>query len=270
MREHAARAGFLVDLLAGVELHVVGQERVGRIDRVGAADARDLGVAVEEDLLEVVGEHQVLDRLRLADERRVPARLADRLALRDERLDRRALAQEVGVHVHHELALQRVGARLGELQIRRLALLHRVQRRRAPGVGLVHRDERRRHAGGGLEERAAAHAVPLRELRAERLHARLELALLRRSAAPGMNSSLDSDCTGIGDGNRLSAPAQALRVPRGQHAHRVGSFADRRAPRTLGVPASTRRHPTPTAAKLSAPHERARQACGSHRSRTCG
>ena len=179
VREHPARAGFLVQLLARVELHLVGEEGELLVHRVGAADARDLGVAVEEDLLHVVREHQVVDGLRLAHQRRVPARLAHRLALRDEGADRRAFAQEVRVHVHHELVLQVVGASLRDVEVGWLAFQHFVNRLPALGVDFVHRREGRGHAAGGLEELAPAHAVLLRHARADVLHAHFEFLLLR-------------------------------------------------------------------------------------------
>ena len=88
---------------------------------------RHLGVAVEEDLLEVVRELQILDGLRLAGERRVPARLADRLALAHEAGDARVVAQEVGVHVHDELVGQRLGALARHLRDRRLGAARAVR-----------------------------------------------------------------------------------------------------------------------------------------------
>ena len=112
VRHHALGAGLLVDPLARGNRHLVGQEPVLRNVGGRARDQRDLGVAVEEDLLEVVVPLQVLDGLRLVDQRRVPAGLADRLALAHEGLDARVVAQEMRVHVHDELVFERVGALL--------------------------------------------------------------------------------------------------------------------------------------------------------------
>ena len=53
VREHAFGACLLVHLLARFEFHLVGEERVLLVHRIGTADAGDLGVAVEEDFLEV-------------------------------------------------------------------------------------------------------------------------------------------------------------------------------------------------------------------------
>src|SRR5690242_18823037 len=60
-----------------------------------AADQRDLGIAVEEDLLEVVVELQVLEGLRLAGQPRVPARPAHRLAHAREAGQARIVLEEV-------------------------------------------------------------------------------------------------------------------------------------------------------------------------------
>ncbi len=139
-----------------------------------ARDQRDLGVAVEEDLLEIVVELEVLDRLRLADQLGIPARFADRLALAHEGLDAGVVTQEVGVHVHDELVFERIGALLRHRRGRGLGLAHFEDR----SVDLVHRHEARRHAGGGLEKFAAAQALMLAQLVAHGEEARFHFLLL--------------------------------------------------------------------------------------------
>ena len=67
---------------ARLDLHLVGEEPVLAALSDGAPlMQRDLGVAVEKDLLEVVRELEIVDRLLFPGQRRVPSRLADRLAL---------------------------------------------------------------------------------------------------------------------------------------------------------------------------------------------
>ena len=77
------------------------------------AEQRDLGVRVEKHLLLVVVEFQILDGLLVIVEFLVPAGLADLLAHLDEGHDAGVVAQEMGVHVHDELVLERAGALLG-------------------------------------------------------------------------------------------------------------------------------------------------------------
>ena len=160
VREHAPRAGFPVHLVARLDRHLVGEEPVTRDVRRRRRDQRDLGVAVEIDFLEVVVELQVLEGLRLADQRRIPSGLADSLARADEILQPRVVTQEVCVHVHDELVFERVGALL------------RHRRRRGLGAArvencaerVVQRDEARRHAGRALEELPSAEALLAAEL----------------------------------------------------------------------------------------------------------
>ena len=103
----------------------------------------------------------------------VPAGLADRLAHLDEAHDAGVVAQEVGVHVHDELVLERVGALLGHRGRRGFRLGDIEQR----PVDLVHRDEGRGHAGGGLEEPAAVQALLAAEIVGHRQQPGLDLAL---------------------------------------------------------------------------------------------
>ena len=171
--EHPARAGLVVDLLARVGHLLVGQEPV-LLDVGGRRrDQRDLGVAVEEHLLVVVVELQILDGLLVVAELLVPAGLADRLAHVDEGHDAGVVAQEMRVHVHDELVLERVGALLRHRRRRGFGLAHVEQR----PVDLVHRDERRGHAGRGLEEPAAVETLLAAEIVGHRQQPRLDLAL---------------------------------------------------------------------------------------------
>ena len=176
VREHAPGAGKPVHVGPRLRLHLVGEEPVLRHFRGSAADAGHLGIAVEIDLLEVVREHQIVDRLLLLPQRRIPSRLAHRVALVDEGLDPRSRPEEVRVHVHDELLGELLRPRIGVLGGGRLRLGHAEE---AP-VGAVHGEERRRHSRGRLEEATPAHAEMGRGLGAHRLHSRFELALLGR------------------------------------------------------------------------------------------
>ena len=173
----AARAARgVVDLLAGVELHLVGEEPIGRLVGRRAADQRDLGVAVEEDLLEPVGVFQAVEALLGGVERRVPAGAADRAAHLHEAHVAGVVAQEMGVDVHDELVAERGGAGLGALRLLRLGAGDAED----GAVDLVHRQEGGGHAGGGGKE-AAARAVLLgADLVGHGLDAGFHLALLRR------------------------------------------------------------------------------------------
>ncbi len=84
--EHPAGAGFLALTLARASafISLVRNQSCG-MSEGEPGDESDLGVAVEIDLLEVVGELKILDGLGLADQRRIPPRLADPLALRARR-----------------------------------------------------------------------------------------------------------------------------------------------------------------------------------------
>src|SRR5262249_15181136 len=62
--EHAARAGFLVDLGAGLYLHLVGEEPVLRHVRRRTTETGDLGITVEKDLLKIVRELEIVQGLR--------------------------------------------------------------------------------------------------------------------------------------------------------------------------------------------------------------
>ncbi len=173
MRHHAARASFLVHPVARLRRHLVGQEPVGRDVGRRRGDQRDLGVAVEEHLLLVVLELEILDGLLLLRQLLVPAGLADRRAHVDEVHDARVVAQKVGMHVHDELVLERVGALLGHGGGRRLRPAHLEQRT----VDLVHRHERGGHAGRALEESAAVDTLLAGELVGHREQASLDLLL---------------------------------------------------------------------------------------------
>jgi hypothetical protein len=141
MREHAPRAGDPVDGLARRRDLVVGQEEVeGIVDR-RTREQRDLGVAVDEDLLHVVREHEA-GQVALVREPGVPVRLGE-LRQAEESFLRVVLAHEVRLAVEDELAGEGPGTGIGDARGRRLR----------PGHGevgsknLVHREERSRHAG---------------------------------------------------------------------------------------------------------------------------
>ncbi len=168
------RPGFLVDLGARVELHLIGKEPVARLLGRRTADASDFGVAVEKHFFKIVGELQVFDGLRFALQRGVPAGFADGFALAHKVGDARVVAQKMSMHVHDELIGQRLGALTRHLRDRRLGPARVIER----AVGFVHGDKSRGHAGGGLEKSAAGHALFARQLAAEFFDARLELALL--------------------------------------------------------------------------------------------
>ncbi len=153
--KHAPRAGQIVHFRARIRLHFVGKEPVARLLRSRARNERDLGVAVEVDFLEVVRELEVFERLRLADQRRVPAGLAHGFARAHEIRQPGVVAQEVRVHVHDELVGEGPGALVRHVRRRGLGAAHAEVR----AVDVVHRGERRRHAGSGLEEFAPAHAL---------------------------------------------------------------------------------------------------------------
>src|SRR5207253_5967006 len=73
--EQTPRAGLVVDLLARLRHLLVGEEPV-LLDVGGSRrDQRDLGIAIEEDLLLVVIELEILDALLFVRELLVPAGL---------------------------------------------------------------------------------------------------------------------------------------------------------------------------------------------------
>ncbi len=173
VREHAPRAGLVVDLLAGVRHLLVGQEPVLLDVRRRRGDQRDLGVAVEKHLLLVVVELQILDGLLVVGELLVPAGLADGGAHVDEGHDAGVVAQEMRVHVHDELVFQRGCALVGHRRGRGFRAAHLEQRT----IDLVHRHEGGGHAGRGLEEFPAVEALLAAELVGHREQALLDLAL---------------------------------------------------------------------------------------------
>ena len=116
---------------------------------------------------------EVLDRLLPFRQLFVPAGLADRVAHVDEGHDARVVAQEMGVHVHDELVLERVDALLGHGRGGGLCLAYLEQR----PVNLVHRHERRGHAGRALEESAAVETLLAAEIIRHGQQASLDLAL---------------------------------------------------------------------------------------------
>ena len=174
--EHALAAGEAIHLGARLGLHLVREEPVARLLGARARDQRDLGVAVEEHLLEVVRELEILQGLGLARERGVPPRLAHRLARAHEALEARVVAQEVRVHVHDELIRQPLRALVRQLGRRGLGPARAEDR----SIDVVHGDEGRRHARRRLEEAPSAHPLALGERVAQLLDAPLHLFLSRR------------------------------------------------------------------------------------------
>ena len=157
VRQHPARTGLLVYPVARLEHHLVGQEPVVRDLRRRVRQQRDLGVAVEEHLLEVIVELQVGDGLFLATQFGIPAGFPDSAAHGDEVGQPGVVAQEMGMRVEHILALQGNGPFIGHLRCGGLGLGHREHL----AVNLVHRQEGSRHAGCGLEEPAPADTLAL-------------------------------------------------------------------------------------------------------------
>jgi hypothetical protein len=128
MREHPFRAGETVHVGARLRLHLVCQEPVFGNLRRRAADAGDLRIAVEINLLQVIRKHQVIDRLFLTGELRIPAGLADGASLIDERLNARTGTQKMRMHVHDELAGQLLCAIVGALALRGFGTRYPVER----------------------------------------------------------------------------------------------------------------------------------------------
>ena len=246
MREHALASRKAVHVCARLGLHLVGEEPVLRYLRGGAANARHLGVAVEIDFLQVVGEHQVVDRLLLVSEPGVPAGLAHGLALIDESHDLGARTQKMRVHVHDELAGQLFRAIVRVLGLCSLGRRHTEDR----PVGVVHGEECGRHAGRGLEEATPAHAQALGHPRSHLLDASLEFALLLRLQT-GHEFVARNRLHGDGRGKQRFGGGQLFQLVGGKHAH--GSSWGRRRGRALrsfchidGRPAKSARRPERT------------------------
>ena len=189
-------AGEAIHLGARLGLHLVREEPVARLLGARARDERDLGVAVEEHLLEVVRELEIFEGLGLARERRIPAGLAHRLARAHEALEARVVAQEVRVHVHDELVRQPLRALVRHLGRRGLGPARAEDR----SIDVVHGDERRRHARRRLEEAPAAHPLVPGE-RAPSSLTRTSTCFCRAVWGSGVNSSLETNWVGMGEAN---------------------------------------------------------------------
>lgn len=213
VRERPPAAGDRVDRRARPLLHVVGQEPVGRYLGGRAADAGDLGVAVEIDLLQEVRELQLLDRLRLVDQRRIPAGLAHRFAAAQETFEPGVVTQEVRVHVHDELPRQAARALAGHLRRACFGLADREHR----AVDVVHRDERGGHAAGGLEEAAPGQPLVARQFGAELLDPPFECPLAGRLR-----------------GRREFIAGHRLHRNRRREQHRIGRYRSGRLARGSG------------------------------------
>ena len=179
MRHQPPRAEPRVHLGARVHRHVIGEEPVLRHLGGRTRDERDLGVRVEEDLLEVIVELQVLKRLRLTGEAGIPSGPSHRLALAHEALETRVVAEEMRVGVHHELPGQALGP------LRRHVLVGGLGQARVEegAEHLVHGHIGRRHPAGGAEEGAAREPPPAAELVAQSLRRAPRRAAARRSGA---------------------------------------------------------------------------------------
>ena len=158
MRQQPPRAREAVDQRARLGHLRVGQEPPGRIVERRAAQQGQAGVAVVEDLLDVVlelvaGERGDALRLQL----RVPV-LARELGQAQKLLVVEVVAHEVGLHVEDELAGQALRARLRQLGLARLGRRHLED---VAAVDLVHGNEGRRHAATRAQELPAIEAEPL-------------------------------------------------------------------------------------------------------------
>ena len=173
VREQTTRAGLVVDFFARGGHLLIGQEPV--LLDVGRCrgDQCDLGVAVEKHLFFVVVEFQILDGLLVVIQFLVPAGLADRLAHVDEGGDAGVVAQEMSVHVHDELVLERIGALLGHRRSGGFRWRDIEQR----PINFVHRHKGRGHAGSGLEKPATVEALLAAEIVGHREQPGLDFAL---------------------------------------------------------------------------------------------
>ena len=214
VREHAPRFRQAVHVRPCRGLHLVGEEPVlGHFGR-RAADERDLRVAVEVDFLQVVVEHEIVDRLFLLPQRGIPPGAAHGISLVDEAGDARARAQEMRVHVHDELPREAPRALVGHLG----GLRFRARDAEERSVGFVHREERGRHPRRGLEEAPARHPQPPGRRRPHLLHPRLEFALLLRLRPRHefvAGDRLDRDRRGI----QVLGGRELAKLVVGQHAH---------------------------------------------------
>ena len=155
VRQNALGAGGVIHALASIELHVIGQEPVNRFFRRCAADQRYLGIRIKKHFLEPACFHQILNGLFLADQIRIPPRTPHRAARIHEGHDARIRAQEMRMHIHDELVLQRRSTRCRRIRLLRLSTAHGIKR----AMDFIHGQEGGRHAGSGLQK--ATPAQPL-------------------------------------------------------------------------------------------------------------
>ena len=153
VRQGAARAGHLVDHVAGAGDLVVGEEQVLVVVGGRAGDHRDLGVAVDEDLLHVVLELVAREALAAGDVR-VPVLLRE-VGGEHQQLLAVVVAHEMRLAVDDELLLECRGACVGHAGRGGLGTAGGEHRAK----DLVHGEKGGRHAGGRRQESAAAQAV---------------------------------------------------------------------------------------------------------------
>jgi hypothetical protein len=153
---------------------VVREQVPARVVERRARQQRDLRVAVDEDLFQVVVEFVPGQRV-LADERRVPVRFRVFREI-EEAFLLEIVADEVRLVVDDELSGQRASALIGHTGGGRLGVAHVEER----AEDVVHRDERGRHARARRQKPAPAHAVTRAQGFRELLHPRLDALLLPR------------------------------------------------------------------------------------------
>ena len=172
MGEQAPGARDLVDGRAGRGDLVVAQEIPALVVEGRAGQERDLGVAVHEDLLDVVLELVPGERIG-AGQRRVPV-LVGVLGEVEQAVLLEVVADEMRLVIDDELPREGLGPPVGHARRLRLGWRHVEQR----PEHLVHGEEGRRHAGGARQEPAAVHPVSAPEIVGQILDPGLDLLLL--------------------------------------------------------------------------------------------
>ena len=172
--EKAARSGDLVDGRARGGDLVVGEEVPGGVVKGRPRQQRDLGVAVDEDLLHIVLELEAGEVV-LAREGGIPVLLGV-LGQVEQPLLLEVVAHEVRLVVDDELPGQRSGPGVGDARGLRLGRGHLEE---GP-EDLVHGQEGRGHARAAGQEAPAAQAVAPAEVVGKHLEPRLHLPLLAR------------------------------------------------------------------------------------------
>ena len=148
VRQNAFGAGSVIHALASIELHVIGQEPVNRFFRRRAADQRHLGIRIKKHFLEPACFHQILNGLFLADQIRIPPCPPHCAACIHKGHDACIRAQEMRMHIHDELVLQRCSTRCSCIRLLRLCTAYRIKR----AMDFIHGKEGSRHTGCGLQK----------------------------------------------------------------------------------------------------------------------